>query len=581
MEEQRLLQQEETSPYTYVWDNGATVASLTGVTAGTYKVVITDSKGCSDSTTVTISEPNLLVASTVLDSNASCNGYSNGGATASATGGTPPYTYAWDNGATVASLTGVTAGSYQVTVTDSNGCTAVSSISITEPNLLVASTVLDSNASCNGYSNGGATASATGGTPPYTYAWDNGATVASLTGVTAGSYQVTVTDSNGCTAVSSISITEPNLLVASTVLDSNASCNGYSNGGATASAIGGTPPYTYAWDNGATVASLTGVTAGSYQVTVTDSNGCTAVSSISITEPNLLVASTVLDSNASCNGYSNGGATASATGGIPPYTYAWDNGATVASLTGVTAGSYQVTVTDSNGCTATSIVTVTEPALLGTIDTVTSIDSYEWINGVTYTESITGPMHTLSSVTGCDSIITLNLTIINYCESRSTRNRFEWIKQVELETDINNLSNADAGGYGDYTDQLLTVDTGDVVSVTLTPGYRRRAYEEFWRIWADWNYDGDFNDPGEKVFEQKGKNVRTGTFTIPVNVNANELGLRVSMRWKSYAAPCGSYRNGEVEDYRILVNGAQGYINPQPVRLASEISERYRFRKFI
>ena len=164
-------------------------------------------------------------------------------------------------------------------------------------------------------------------------------------------------------------------------------------------------------------------------------------------------------------------------------------------------------------------------------------------------------------------------TAPEYCSLVSTRNRFEWIKEVEIGTDISNLSNKDGNGYGDYTDELLTVDTGDVVSVELTPGYRRRAYVEYWRIWVDWNYDGDFDDAGEKVFEQSGKNVRTGSFTVPVNVSPETLMMRVAMRWKRYAPSCGSYTSGEVEDYSILVNHAQGSADPIPTRLAQDNSE--------
>ncbi len=559
-----------TPPYTYAWDNTATTASITGVTSGTYSVTVTDANGCTASSSGTITQPITLVASVAIDSNVSCNALSDGGATASATGGTPPYTYAWDNTATTASITGVTSGTYSVTVTDANGCTASSSGTITQPITLVASVAIDSNVSCNAFSDGGATASATGGTPPYTYAWDNTATTASITGVTSGTYSVTVTDANGCTASSSGTITQPITLVASVAIDSNVSCNALSDGGATASATGGTPPYTYAWDNTATTASITGVTSGTYSVTVTDANGCTASSSGTITQPALLVVSSVVDSNASCYGFLNGGATASAFGGTAPYTYAWSNSATTASITGVAAGTYTVTITDANGCTNSSSATITEPALSASTDTVVASSSYEWVNGTTYTETTYGPTYTYTNINGCDSVVTLDLTIINYCASRSTRNRYEWIKQVELEDDIDNLSNKDTGGFGDYSGQLLTVDTNDVVSVTLTPGYRRRVYQEYWRIWADWNYDGDFNDPGEKVFEQSGKNVRTGTFTVPKDVDPHELGLRISMRWKRYAPSCGNFRNGEVEDYRILVNGAQGYINPTPTRLSQE-----------
>ena len=361
-----------TAPYTYLWSNAATTASIVGVAAGTYNITITDANGCTDTSSVTITEPASLAAASVVDSNASCNGGSDGSATANATGGTAPYTYLWSNTATTASIVGVAAGTYDVTITDANGCTDTSSVTITEPTALVASSLVDSNASCNGGSDGSATASATGGTAPYTYLWSNAATTASIVGVAAGTYNITITDANGCTDTSSVTITEPASLAAASVVDSNASCNGGSDGSATASATGGTAPYTYLWSNSATTASIVGVAAGTYNVTITDANGCTDTSSVTITEPTTLVASSLVDSNASCNGGSDGSATASATGGTAPYTYLWSNAATTASIVGVAAGTYNVTITDANGCTDTSSVTITEPASLAAASVVDS-----------------------------------------------------------------------------------------------------------------------------------------------------------------------------------------------------------------
>ena len=370
---------------------------------GTYTVTVTDANGCTDTETVSISEPaSGVIAAAVLDSNVSCNSGSDGGATASATGGTAGYTYSWSNSATTASITGIAAGTYSVTVTDANGCTDSTSVIVTEPTSLVAASVLDSNTSCNGSSNGGATASATGGTGTYSYSWSNSATTASITGVPAGTYSVTVTDANGCTDSSTVTITEPNSIVATSVVDSNVSCNGSSNGGATAGATGGTGTYTYAWSNSATTASITGVLAGTYSVTVTDANGCTDSASVTVTEPTSLVAATSLDSNVSCNGNADGGATVSATGGTTAYSYAWSNSATTASITGVAAATYSVTITDVNGCTDSSSVIITEPTVLvatATVDSNTSCSSastgvgsavgsggitpylYEWSNG--------------------------------------------------------------------------------------------------------------------------------------------------------------------------------------------------------
>jgi len=368
-----------TGSYSFLWNNTAATASITGVSAGSYAVTITDATGCTDSSSLTISEPTALVASSVVDSNVSCNSLSDGGTTASATGGTGAYTYSWSNAAITSSISGVAAGSYSVTITDANGCTDSTSVTITEPTALIAASVVDSNVSCNSFSDGGATASAAGGTGAYTYLWSNAATSASITGVATGTYSVTITDANGCTDSSSITITEPTALVAASVLDSNVTCNGFSNGGATASAIGGTAAYTYTWSNSATTASITGVTAGTYSVTVTDANGCTDSSSVTITEPTALVAASVVDSNATCNGFFNGGATASATGGTGAFTYLWNNSATTASITGVSAGTYAVTITDASGCTDSSSVTITEPSALVA---ATMIDSNVSCNGL-------------------------------------------------------------------------------------------------------------------------------------------------------------------------------------------------------
>ena len=175
---------------------------------------------------------------------------------------------------------------------------------------------------------------------------------------------MSITDANSCgPSTASVTITEPAAIVANTALDSNVSCNGLSDGGATASAIGGTPPYTYNWSSLETAASITGKAAGTYTVSITDANSCgPSTASITITEPTAIVASITLDSNVSCNGLSDGGATASATGGTGTYTYNWSNGPTTASNQGVAAGTYTVSITDANGCgPSTASITITEP----------------------------------------------------------------------------------------------------------------------------------------------------------------------------------------------------------------------------
>ncbi|SFT77470.1 Por secretion system C-terminal sorting domain-containing protein, partial [Lishizhenia tianjinensis] len=371
-----------TAPYTYAWSNTATTQTISGVAAGTYTVTVTDANGCTENASVTITEPTVLSATGSVNANVSCNAGSDGEATINVTGGTAPYTYAWSNSATTQTITGVTAGTYTVTVTDANGCTATASATVTEPTVLSATGSVNANVSCNAGSDGEATVNVTGGTAPYTYAWSNTATTQAITGVTAGTYTVTVTDANGCTENASVTITEPTVLSATASVNAHVTCNAGSNGEATVSVTGGTAPYTYNWSNAAMTPTITGVTAGTYTVTVTDANGCTENASVTITEPTALLASTVVDATVSCNGLSDGAATVNASGGTAPYTYLWDNSETTTSISGLTAGTYNVVVTDANGCTVNASVMISEPAVLATTNTIQNVSCYGAMNGM-------------------------------------------------------------------------------------------------------------------------------------------------------------------------------------------------------
>uniref|UniRef100_UPI003A8DE63C T9SS type A sorting domain-containing protein n=1 Tax=Flavobacterium sp. TaxID=239 RepID=UPI003A8DE63C len=407
-----------TAPYTYVWSNTATTEDMVGLTAGTYDVTVTDANGCTATASATVNEPTVLMASAVT-TNVSCNGGSNGTVDLTVTGGTAPYTYVWSNTATTEDMTGLTAGSYNVTVTDANGCTTTASATVTEPTILMASAVT-TNVSCNGGSNGTADLTVTGGTAPYTFAWSNTATTEDMVGLTAGTYDVTVTDANGCTATASATVTEPTALMASAVTTA-VSCNGGSNGTVDLTVTGGTAPYTYVWSNTAITEDMVGLTAGTYDVTVTDANGCTATASATVTEPTALMAS-ALTTAVSCNGGSNGTVDLTVTGGTAPYTYVWSNTATTEDLTGLAAGTYDVTVTDANGCTATASATVTEPTALAVTFTTDNVScpggndgtatvtvtggiapyTYVWSNNAT-TASITGVTDGTYNVTVTDS----------------------------------------------------------------------------------------------------------------------------------------------------------------------------------
>ena len=372
-----------TAPYIYAWSNGATTASISGLGAGTYTVVVTDSRGCSMTKSVTVTSTSGISVS-ISSTNLKCNGDNNGSATANVTGGTAPITYLWNTGATTSSISNLVAGVYSVTATDRNGCSASASVTITQPTRLVLS-INSTPTSCGG-NNGTVTVSASGGTAPYSYAWSNGATTASVSNLAAGNYSVVVTDANGCKATATVSVAaSANLNVSITGV--NAACDG-NNGSATITVTGGTGPFTYLWSNGMTTSSLVNLGAGTFSVTVTDRNGCRGTASVTITSsPSFSIALSA--SNPRCNSANSGSITATVViGGTAPFTYLWSNGAITATINNLAVGTYSVTVTDKNGCRATGSTTLTQPAAV-ILTTSTTATSCGGING-TATVTATG-----------------------------------------------------------------------------------------------------------------------------------------------------------------------------------------------
>ncbi|MCP4439658.1 MAG: hypothetical protein GY810_12005, partial [Aureispira sp.] len=266
--------------YTYLWSSGQTTEDLSNISAGSYTITVTDPVNvCQDTMTVVITDPSVVTASIPSSSSVTCNGGTDGTATALGAGGTGAHTYLWSSGSqTTATATGLANGSYTVTVSDANSCTATATVSITEPSIVTASIPSSSSVTCNGGTDGTATALGTGGSGSYTYLWSSGGqTTATATGLGNGSYTVTVSDGNTCTATAVVSITEPSAVTASIPSSSSVTCNGGTDGTATALGTGGTGAHTYLWSSGGqTTATATGLANGSYTVTVSDANSCTA-----------------------------------------------------------------------------------------------------------------------------------------------------------------------------------------------------------------------------------------------------------------------------------------------------------------
>ncbi|MEN9302542.1 MAG: hypothetical protein RL264_971, partial [Bacteroidota bacterium] len=357
----------------YAWSTGATTAAITPSPSSNtnYTVTVTNTNGCSANTSATLTV-NPVPSLSNSNTNVSCNGGSNGAIDLTVTGGTGTINYTWSNSATSEDLSGLSAGTYSVTVADANACTATRSMTITQPSAIVITPNL-THVSCNGGSNGIASVSATGGTGTLLYLWSTGATSASISGLTAGNYSVTVTDNNGCSSLQSVTITQPQTLVASQGTVNNVSCFGGSNGTATVIVSGGTTPYSFDWTGtpiGEGTATASGLPIGNYTVNIVDNKGCTASQNFSIFQPAALSLNNTTQTNVSCNGGSNGTATIIASGGTAPYFYDWTGtpaGDGTATISGLSVGTYSVVVTDSRSCSASSSFTITQPAVLVTV----------------------------------------------------------------------------------------------------------------------------------------------------------------------------------------------------------------------
>ena len=362
-----------TLPYQYSINDGAFQANGTfnNLSAGTYNIIVKDASNCTSSLSVTITQPaTLLAASITSQTNVLCSGQANGSATVSATGGNPPYIYSWNTAPvqTTATAINLTARAYTVTVTDASGCTKTASVTITQPTP-ISIVITTTNVACFGDSTGTAIALASGGTPPYSYAWltDPIQTTASISNLPADNYILAVSDSQGCFKPAFVTISQPDSQFTTSITNQvNVLCAGSKTGSLTATGIGGIPPYQYSLNGGTFQASgiFNSLSAGVYAIDARDANSCTVNLSATITEPaNPLTALITGQTNVLCAGQSNGSATVTASGGTAPYTYSWNTTPvqTTDTATNLTAGNYTVSVTDAAGCLITADVTITQP----------------------------------------------------------------------------------------------------------------------------------------------------------------------------------------------------------------------------
>ena len=355
-----------TAPYTYLWSNGATTEDIVGLTAGSYSVTITDANGCEYDYVESIQDASPGFSVSVASSSDENCGDQTGAIDIDVVGGTAPLTYAWSNGATTEDIIALEAGVYDVVVTDVNGCSVSTSATIQGAGISITSATV-SDEICGDMA-GSIDISFVGGVNPYTFAWTNGATSEDIASLSAGTYDLTITGTNGCTASASYTIgnnTNGLQIVSTTVLDENC---GDANGSIDVTTSGGATPLSYNWSNGALTEDLANLTAGTYDLTIEDVNGCSVNTSGTVAN-NAAGFSAVISSTTDENcGDGSGSVDVSITGGTMPYTYSWSSGQTTEDLSNLSAGLYELTVTDASSCSFTLSATVNNQTTGLTID---------------------------------------------------------------------------------------------------------------------------------------------------------------------------------------------------------------------
>lgn len=580
-----------TPPFTYAWSNGQTNATANNLTNGSYTITVTSASGAVTTGNATITAPEQIVPNVAVQ-NATTPTANNGSCSATPSGGTTPYSYTWSNGSIAASVNNLAPSTYSVTVTDSYGCRATQIMTVAAGsagtptyctttsanpwNDWIAGVQIGTINNPSGksyYSNftsqsttlntsGGYIVTFTAGSSWTTYQknwriWidfnKDGifqdptervlqvAVPAPVNGIelqtTIHSLIVPVAAAVGTTrmrismkrgAYPSPCETIPNgetedytvaiITSSSSPVTLNMSalplnCYGSNNGTATVTASGGTSPYTYAWNNGQNNATATGLSAGTYTVTVTAASGNIAIGTATIIQPLQLVLA-ITTQNASSESANNGSAAVNPSGGTSPYSYLWNTGAITPTISNLYPGNYTVTVTDYKGCIATQTTTV---LIVG--------------SGITY------------------------------CDAGSAFAWHDWIDAIQIGTINNTNTGRNSNGYQNHTAFSTNVVRGNTYHITLTTGFSWETFEEFWRVWIDFNQDNIFQDPAELVVSDNAHPPANGTFynaqtysiAIPANAVAGITRMRIAMKRNAYPTPCETLPYGEIEDYTLNI----------------------------
>lgn len=357
-------------PYNYEWkgpDNFTSIdPNINSIKTGTYTLKLTDNKGCNKVDSFKVIDP-IDFKITESITNVKCKGDLTGAINLTITNGNQPFKFSWSNNINTKDLSAIGAGSYTVTVSDASNCSVVNTFKVEEPDQALDLQISGIDTLCFGLKNGTLSATTVGGTTPYTYEWNTGATNNELKDLEGGLYKLTVTDKNGCVTIKQREIANFGKISAK-LNEIKAKCHNSDDASLEISEVFYnqiTNPLTsflYKWSNGSTNTIANNLSAGnSYNVTITNQRGCTAIESYKLFKPEPPVIILISSQKPSCNLGNDGSIEVKGSGGTSPFTFEWSNGEIGDKISDLSNGDFTVTMSDANGCNASVFFTLVKP----------------------------------------------------------------------------------------------------------------------------------------------------------------------------------------------------------------------------
>ena len=518
-----------TPNYSYSWTRNAAPFSsnedISNLTPGTYELTVTDANSCGPVVqSFVISEPSELIVSLANQTDVACFGETSGAIDVTVSGGTPTetspgvfeYTYSWTgpNGFTSNSqnLTNLAGGTYNLVVTDANGCDDTLSVVLIEPDEIVIS-FTTTEILCFGDNDGSVTiTNISGGSGSYTIEWSNFGAGMSQTNLSAGDYTITVTDSNNCSASVTATIPEPPIFTINPVVE-QISCFGANDGRIILNFQGGQAPIDFAWTDDPTAGvERNNLSPGSYTITIVDAVPCTITETFTILEPSALSLSANITNALDCDDPNSGAINLLITGGTAPFTVNWSNGANTEDLVDIPPNDYVVTVVDANGCDISETYTIIRPSpIVVDVDTETVVNCNAFLASQNFTAQVSGgvPPYTLNWSSGTVSGVNDEVmsTSQNGLVILEATDALGCVSSYTFEVDIPEFSDAD------FTLTSTAFDTFGIYSQIDPIQFTNTTMGDF--INVSWDFgDGNFSNEENPVHSYASPGVYTVVQTV-------------------------------------------------------------------